>query len=291
MIELQIVDTSFAHDVGTVARVKPLYIKWKRDDLDAQKPVFFCNESLEFLAYRHWNGEVSGLLYESPAILPKVYDLVPTFVDKLKYLYTPNADLMRAYPHKVRYIPGGGVWGSDLSSPGDGITPIKEFLVSMLSSTKTMCGLHEYRLAIANVLRQSAELGSHIFIHRPPDYINPFDTLEKYCFSVVIENHISDNYFTEKLLNCFAVGTIPIYFGARKIDNFFDSTAILQFQSIDQLNQILSKLSFSEWANRTPGIENNKRIANARYRCIEDYLYLNYLHPRVKGDDVLNISR
>ena len=34
-------------------------------------------------------------------------------------------------------------------------------------------------------------------------------------FSVCIENDVYDTYFTEKILDCFATGTIPIYKGTK----------------------------------------------------------------------------
>ena len=41
--------------------------------------------------------------------------------------------------------------------------------------------------------------------------------LEPYCFSSAMENHASDFYFTEKLIYCMLLHTIPIYFGCPSI--------------------------------------------------------------------------
>jgi hypothetical protein len=277
MIEFQIVDKSFAHDEGTVAGVVPKYLKWKRDNLDQSRPVFLCNDSLNDLAYQNWNGEIYGLLFESPAIFPKTYDLVPTYIDKLKYLFTPNSDLIREYPEKTRYIPGGGIWNSVMLDSHATELPEKQFLVSMLSSSKMMCGLHQFRLNVANMLKRNPDLSPHVYIQNPGEYINPSVTLNKYCYSIIIENHISNNYFTEKILNCFATGVIPIYFGAKHIDYFFDGSAILKFQSIETLSQLLMSLSFNEWEIKMTSLKDNRALAKAKYRCIEDYLYMNYL--------------
>jgi hypothetical protein len=276
MLELQIVDKSFAQDAGTVAGVVPKYVKWKRDLLDQSQPVFFCNESLNELTYNNWTGEIYGLLFESPAILPKTYDLVPTYIDKLKYLFTPNADLIKAYPEKARYIPGGGVWNSVNANSIENTFTAKQFLVSMLSSSKMMCGLHHFRLNVANMLKQNEELSPHVCIQNPGEYINPSETLKRYCYSVIIENHISDNYFTEKILNCFATGVIPIYFGAKNIDYFFDGSGILKFHSLDSLAKILGTLSFDGWERKVPVLKENMRLAKTKYRCIEDYMFMNY---------------
>ncbi len=277
MIQMQIVDDSFAHDAGSVAGVIPRYIKWIRKDLDKSKPVFFCNESLNTLTYHNWDGEVYGLLFESPAIIPATYDLAPTFIDKLTYLFTPNAELLRAYPEKARFVPAGGVWDSVLLNSNEFYIPEKKFIVSMLSSTKMLCGLHQFRLNLAKILKQDNELSRHVYIQNTGEYINTSETLNNYFYSIIIENHITENYFTEKILNCFATGTIPIYFGARQIDYFFDGGGILKFHSIETLSNILALISVSDWQNRISAIENNMKQAKAQYRCIEDYLYINYV--------------
>ena len=278
MIEIQIVDNSFAHDAGTVAGVIPKYIKWKRHDLNRARTVFICNESLNNLTYQNWDSEVYGLLFESPAIIPNTYDLAPTFIDKLTYLFTPNAELLRAYPEKARFVPAGGIWNSILLNSDGFNIPEKKFIVSMLSSSKMLCGLHQFRLNLANILKQDKDLSAHIYIQNIGEYINPSETLDNYYYSIIIENHISENYFTEKILNCFARGTIPIYFGAKHIDNFFDGNAILKFNSIETLSNILSMVSISDYKNRIYAIETNMKTAKLKYRCIEDYLYTNYVN-------------
>lgn len=53
--------------------------------------------------------------------------------------------------------------------------------------------------------------------------------LDDYMFSIVVENSIQDHYFTEKIIDCFLTGTIPVYWGARRIGEYFNSQGIIQF--------------------------------------------------------------
>ena len=48
-------------------------------------------------------------------------------------------------------------------------------------------------------------------------------------FSIVIENSIESDYFTEKLLDCFLTGTIPIYVGTKTTSEYFDTDGIIYF--------------------------------------------------------------
>jgi hypothetical protein len=63
-------------------------------------------------------------------------------------------------------------------------------------------------------------------------------------FSVAIENiSCDDNYFSEKIIDCFLTGTIPIYHGCIHIAEFFDDRGILSFQTQDELDAIIDSLS------------------------------------------------
>ena len=55
-------------------------------------------------------------------------------------------------------------------------------------------------------------------------YINPFGTepFEDYKFHICIENVISNNYFSEKIINPLLSNNIPIYYGCRSINNYFN---------------------------------------------------------------------
>ena len=46
-------------------------------------------------------------------------------------------------------------------------------------------------------------------------------------FSIAIENASYETYFTEKLLDCFATGTIPVYYGAPDIGDYFNKDGII----------------------------------------------------------------
>ena len=75
----------------------------------------------------------------------------------------------------------------------------------------------------------------------PLDYKE--DSLIDYRFSIVIENSNTENYFTEKLIDCLAVGTIPIYWGCPNIKKFFNENGIVSFNNLDELENLLPSLN------------------------------------------------
>jgi hypothetical protein len=59
-------------------------------------------------------------------------------------------------------------------------------------------------------------------------------------FSIILENSQQDNYFTEKLIDCFLCKTVPIYWGCPNIGNYFNTTGLIILRSTD--NDIIEEL-------------------------------------------------
>jgi hypothetical protein len=55
-----------------------------------------------------------------------------------------------------------------------------------------------------------------------------FDLLAKFRFMICFENSVGDTYLTEKLLNAWLAGTIPIYWGCRKATEWLNPKAFFQ---------------------------------------------------------------
>ena len=61
-------------------------------------------------------------------------------------------------------------------------------------------------------------------------------------FSVAIENTFSEATFTEKLLDCFLTGTVPIYLGASDLGSIFDTQGIIQLDSNFNIEELTPEL-------------------------------------------------
>jgi hypothetical protein len=59
------------------------------------------------------------------------------------------------------------------------------------------------------------------------------DALAPFRYSVVIENCIEPHLFTEKILNCLACKTVPIYWGHETIKQYFDTSNWLFFNDLE----------------------------------------------------------
>jgi hypothetical protein len=80
-------------------------------------------------------------------------------------------------------------------------------------------------------------------------------------FGVAIENTSHNGYFTEKILDCFLLKTIPIYWGCTSIDNFFNKEGIIKFGNIDEFIYITNNLDEDYYNSRKDIIEENYQNA------------------------------
>ena len=175
-------------------------------------------------------GKQVMLLIEPRSIQPNVYEYALQVANQYEYVFTHDSKLLNALPN-AKPILCGGVWCRCEN-------PKKTKLISITSSDKEMCELHKERKRIARKYKDKIDVYGTI---DGGEFTDPIDTLEPYMYSVIIENYIDDLWFTEKICNCFATKTIPIYYGARDIDEYFDSNGIIHCKSINEIE---------EWINR-----------------------------------------
>lgn len=210
------------------------------------------------------NGKRYIWLYESKYIAYKAYE---DFY-RNKDWYLSNFDLIFAHDQDVlatgentRFVPANGSW---IKNPK---ICDKTKLVSMISSNKNFTRGHHERLQWVSRLRHSLDLYGRGF--------NEIESKEQglcdYMFSVAIENGNYSSYFTEKIIDCFATGTIPVYSGTPDIGDFFDTDGIITLDA----NFKIGSLSPDDYYDRLPAIKNNFEAVQD-YLMPEDYMYSHY---------------
>jgi hypothetical protein len=97
--------------------------------------------------------------------------------------------------------------------------------------------------------------------YRP--FADKADGLAPYRYSIVIENLREPSYFTEKLVDALLCDTVPIYWGAPDIADFFDPAGIIACTSDAEIIEALSAMSDADYASRAMAIAENRRRALA----------------------------
>ena len=223
-----------------------------------------------------------AMLIESRTITPKSYE---KFIRNKKYIenefeavFTFDDEILDTFSN-AKFLPGACVWygnSESVTPPQEDEWKNKNKNISMTASDKNWCEMHKVRKNLAMKCKHNG-LADTFGKFDGGDYAVLEDTLKNYRFSIVLENNVTNYYFTEKIANCFAAQTIPIYLGAQKIDEFFNPDGIIKIslKDIDNIEKILAQCTPEEYDRRLPAVlDNFERVKE--YKNINDYLYKKY---------------
>lgn len=267
-MKLNLYDSSFSHlthgNKGySVYGKTSKYIEWVRDG--SAYSNFFVNEWIKSPIVNDVKGTKFAWFLEPAAIMPHMYQWLENNIeyclDTFELIIVSDRKYLGSH-EKFVWCPVGGSWVQDKD-----IHP-KSKLVSMITSNKNMCEGHRTRLAWYEKLKNRVDCyGRGINeIERKEDGLND------YMFSIVIENDIVDGYFTEKILDCFMTGTIPVYLGDPGICDKFNQSGIIQLTDDFDVSQLTPELYYGK---REMIVENFYRAHS--FEILEDWIYLNYI--------------
>lgn len=207
-------------------------------------------------------------LIEPPIVNGEMYINFPKISHKFSRVFSYNKWLEKRV-NNFSFIPHGGTW---LREQDIKIHP-KHKLCSTILSKKEWNAGHRHRISIWNRLDKTRidSFGS-ICGNRIE---NKIQGLQDYMFSIAMENEsvpfLFDkdvHYFSEKILDCFLSGTIPIYLGnPHIIGNYFNKEGILCFNDYEDLVRKMNYVSESFYYKKIEAVKENFSLAQK------------YIHP------------
>jgi hypothetical protein len=161
------------------------------------------------------------------------------------------------------FLPFGHSW---LKSDQYEKNHIKEFKLSHLSGILNKSYGHQMRheiLARENEFKMPTNFYKTIGDrHNIEDArIGKETVFSNSMFGVAIENFNHRGWFSEKILDCFLLKTIPIYWGCSNIYEFFDIDGIIPFENVDDIIFTSKLLTINEYERRKEAIEKNYELA------------------------------
>ncbi len=271
-------DFNFRQSVCSTAYQTPQHIQYVRDLTDFDGVTIFTDAYInDGTVDRVRSRYKIAWLHEPYCLHPDIYEAALGNAGKFDLVLTyhqPYLDL----DHPFRFCPYGGTW---IDRSQWGIRP-KTKLCSMLIGDKMSTRGHTIRHEIADLIeREGYPVDFYGSRGQPVGYgqETKMRVLADYAFSIVTETCREDNLFTEWLLDCFALGTIPIFWGCPNIDEFFNSEGVPSFDDIDELGTMLDHighLSPRSYAVKFPAAYWNL-LDMQHYAITEDWLYLNVL--------------
>jgi hypothetical protein len=160
--------------------------------------------------------------------------------------------------------------GLDAMAGGD--APAKERMVSFMGSLEHSWEYPGYvfRREVAKRLQERGGIDCYGKGVRPVS--SKSDALAPYRFSVCMENVCEDYYFTEKIVDCILMNTIPIYWGCPGIDRYLDPRGLLRFTTIGELEGILDSLSLRQYESMLPWlVANRQTLVDADLHSFEGF--------------------
>ena len=219
-----------------------------------------------------------GMLTESRTIVPQDYEVFHKhkgLEKEFRYVFSYDERILNEIENARFYPVAAGIWNSRMR---EGLHRTKSKDLSILSSDKVMCELHRFRLELARTCKKE-HLADTFGRFDGGDYVQNVDeTLDDYRFSLIIENDISDYYFSERLTSCFASQTIPVYLGARRISEFFneDGMILLSAPDLEEAKRKIKECIRETYEAKLPAVlDNYNRVQE--YVNMQDYLYEHYL--------------
>jgi len=265
MVRLNMLSKNFSHDFGSTANKKPEKLIWDFYsyenpisvylDMDIMKAVHDKNKGKKMFL---WLIESKKFDSGASEFIKNNLDLV---LDTFEEIWTHNDELLKL-DDKFKWTPAYGSYIKDFKIHE------KTKKISMITSDKQITDQHKLRYNFANSNKHKIDVFGRGF-----NQITEKETgLNDYMFSVSIENDTYDTYFTEKILDCFATGTIPIYMGTKKVANYFNEDGIIFFDGTFDF----SLLSEEFYLSKYDAIKENFEYVQ-EYSILDDWIYKNYL--------------
>lgn len=229
--------------------------------------VIFTDQQCYSKEVNQYNCKKAAWLIEPPVVNGENYINMLKIHEKFDFVFSYNRWLEHKIPN-FHFIPHGGSWLRE----EDIVIYKKNKLCSIVMSEKQWNAGHRQRHSIYNHINKGLIDGYGKCCN---NYIeNKIDGLQDYMFSLAMENeappflfHKANDYFSEKILDCFLTGTIPLYLGNPRIKNYFNPDGILCFSSHEEAASLINSISESLYHSKIDAVKENFEIAKK------------YIHP------------
>lgn len=271
-------DVNFGLDYSSTQGRIPRYIYWDRARYTLQNH-FYVDDML--FVNKGKPQKKFGILLEPQTLQPQLYKSILRekryFENEYDTIFTHSNCVLDSLTNAKPIIMGGVYVGTEY---GGGMMSSNQYRykkknISIVSSDKMMCELHRFRYAIANKYNNSQDVDC--FGTFNGKFVKIWESLAEYRYSFAIENCIEDYWITERICNCFASMTIPIYMGSPRIGDFFnlDGIIVIEKRDLEYIDEVIKKCNEKDYEQRLPAIlDNYNRVQN--YLCMEDWLYREY---------------
>lgn len=274
--KIKLLDKQFFHNpecsfgVGDL-KIKPTYFEWDRTSIKADNDIVVMTESCMKLVDVQTESIKILLVLEPPCVSPYTYQWIQQKENyqKFNYILTYNEELLALDKRFVKYI-----WGGSWIMPEDRKIYPKTKNISIIASWKKETEGHKLRHEVVERFGDRIDVygNGYKFVE------NKLEALKDYRYTIVIENECRGNWFTEKLNDAIATGTIPIYWGAYNINEYYNKDGIFKVNDIKGIELAIELCNERLYNDSKAAVILNWGIAH-NYFIPEDRLYQTFFKP------------
>lgn len=262
-IKIYLQDSAFAHcefsNNPLPIKQRTDVVKWIREDTyDVDDVVVWTDTNIPNALYR--NGPNIAWLIEAWDHIPNLYNFVLQHHKRFEAIWTHDKVLLETCSNAKR-LPFGGCWIDEFDW---GIHPKSKDFSIIASAKKQHPGHVQRHQVIAGADGKIDVFGGG---YNPLD--NKIDGLRDYRYHFCIENIKRDYWFTEKLIDCFVTGTVPLYWGCESIGDFFNIDGMICYDEVKELPTLLKKCTSEYYESKMGAIKENFELAK-KYRLAEE---------------------
>jgi hypothetical protein len=268
----------FPAEYSSCSNISPTSFSWT--SMDSKFVVYIDDKIIDGLQ-TPFNENKWGWLCESREISINIFSTIRNnyqrFKNKFKGIFTCDSELLGLDSFFIYCPPGSNLpW---IKKEEMQVYP-KSKLCSMISSSKSRTYGHTKRLEVAKQLIDKVSIfgGAHgsprIGEGTGPNgdwWRSKLPALKDYMFSFTFENAVYDKYYTEKITDCFATGTIPVYYGTRRVIEDFNKDGIIFYEDLSSIDDLNESLYYSKMEAI---VDNLKRVKELKSADEQIYNYI-----------------
>lgn len=180
--------------------------------------------------------------------------------DKFDLILTHDPEILKMCPNSTCY-PFGTTWIRNFD-----LAIEKEYCVTSLIGAKNFLPNQSLRQQLPSLLDDIKNIPIHLWNSRNQPFFSQGRMVEDRTyknelfysqFHIAIENVSTDNYFTEKLIDCFQTKTIPIYIGCPNVEKYFDKSGMFHVMDLYELREVVKQITPATYRTMLEAIENN----------------------------------
>jgi hypothetical protein len=254
----------FSHDVSSCHGYSPKNFKWMHNTI-CPVQIFF-EPSYNIYEIEKIKSKKFLWLCESKEIYFPIYE------DILNNLNSFKSKYIKIFTHDRTLLTKDEIFEYCPPASNKSWIRLKKLyhktkLYSMIGSGKNKTTGHKFRNNLMNFFKDK-KIPVDLYGKNIKSIKNKETAFADYFFSFVVENGKYSNYYTEKIMDCFATGTIPIYHGSPEIIDFFNKDGIILLE--DKID--FSMLTEDYYHSRIHAIVDNFE-REQDHQIADDYLY------------------